>query len=143
MAELATQMMSSPRNVDTLGWAHYIEGSIERSLQLLSESLQNHDATTQLDSWTSVAYHNLYVLLSVGDDTAPAALLADMIRIAPGRYWTQHARNLAVQRKVSSSDRWGWIDNSCQEKGLDFWQEQEHGRSSDSQGGAGVAAVSG
>ena len=51
--------------------------------------------------------------------------------------------SLTVQRKVSSSDQGAWIDNSCQEKGLDSWQEHEHGCQSDSQDGAGVAAVFG
>ncbi len=50
---------------------------------------------------------------------------------------------LAVQRKVSSSDRAAWIDNFCQETGLGSWQEQEHGCQTDSEGGAGVAAVFG
>jgi len=53
------------------------------------------------------------------------------------------AEQLTVQRKVGSSDQGAWIDNSYQEKGLDSWQEHEHGCQSDSQGGAGVAAVFG
>ena len=51
--------------------------------------------------------------------------------------------NLAVQRKVGSSRGRGRIDNFCQDKGLGFWQEQEHGCQTDSEGGAGAAAVFG
>ena len=51
--------------------------------------------------------------------------------------------HLAVQRKVSSSDGGVWIDKSCQAKGLESWQELEHGCRSDSRGGAGIAAVFG
>jgi hypothetical protein len=50
---------------------------------------------------------------------------------------------LAVQRKLGSSGGGVRIDNFCQVKDLDSWQEQEHGCRSDSEGGACVAAVLG
>ncbi len=61
----------------------------------------------------------------------------------PPRLSTRSLAALTVQRKVSSSDQGAWIDNFCQDKGLESWQEQEHGCQSDSQGGAGFAAVFG
>lgn len=94
MAEVATQMERSPRNLDTLGWAHYFEGNIEYSLKLLTESLKGHNMKTELTFWAQVAYHKLRVLLSEGDTKNANAVLDLMVRNAPREYWTEKAHEL-------------------------------------------------
>ena len=88
------------------------------------------------------------VSLTEGTVWLSQALMAELYQTTKQNV-SLHIRNilsegeLAVQRKVGSSDQGAWIDNSCQDKGLDFWQEYGHGCQSDSQGGAGFASVFG
>jgi len=92
-------------------------------------------ATGTDPSWAALAA--LAVMAGCVGNRAAAILKRGWVE--PAILWAA----LAVQRKVSSSGRGVRIDNSCQDKDLDSWQEREHGCRTDSRGGACVAAVLG
>jgi tetratricopeptide (TPR) repeat protein len=94
MAEVAIELARTPRALDTLGWAHYLEGNSNKALELLSESLEAHDADELTDTWALVAFHKLSVLADVGRQDAAASLLNEMVRLAPQAEWTDRARQL-------------------------------------------------
>jgi len=94
MAELATRMKRYPRNLDTLGWAHYYEGNIDHSLELLSEALEKHDRMSDLEAWAEVAFHKLYVLIDSGSYLIARKLFNDMMTLVPNTYWAKRAMKL-------------------------------------------------
>lgn len=94
MAIIATEIARDPPIIDTLGWAYYFEGDIERSVGLLSEALEKHDSKAYPESWAEVAYHKLYVLLHSGQRSVGREVLNDMLSLAPNAYWTKRAKNL-------------------------------------------------
>ena len=111
MAELATSMERSPCNLDTLGWAYYLEGNVQHAHEVLCEALAGHDAREDPESWAEVAYHKLCALLEVGQADAAVAHLQDMVALAPAAYWTRRARDLGENlggagcRRASSGER--------------------------------------
>jgi len=93
MAALATEMNHCSRNLDTLGWAHYLEGDVRRSLDSLSEALESA-LEEGPDAWAETAYHKLCVLIDFGDKATANDLLEAFRTTAPSSQWAKKANDL-------------------------------------------------
>lgn len=103
MATIATEMKALPAHLDTLGWAHFFEGNLDRSLDLLSSAMKMYEAAIGAkpqgrvwSDWAEVGYHKLYVLIHSGNTADASALLERLKNAAPESFWTHKAQELTA-----------------------------------------------
>jgi hypothetical protein len=103
MATIATEMKALPAHLDTLGWAHFFESNIEKSIDLLTSAIKMHEAGIGAQppgrawsDWAEVGYHKIYVLIHRGRTEDASVLLKRMNDLAPDSFWTHKAQDLAT-----------------------------------------------
>jgi len=112
MATLAVEMEAAPANLDTLGWAHFFEGNLQRSLDLLSRAMEQYEAAEDpLDEdsfpasdWAESGYHKAYVFVHSGRIEDARVLLSRLNAKAPKSFWTRKANELAPLMARSSEN---------------------------------------
>jgi len=102
MAVVATEMKVTSAGLDTLGWAHFFEGNIDKSIEILSKAMKMHEAALGTpkwqreiwSEWAEAGYHKCYVLFRSGRCAEATGVLQRLTAYAPDSFWTDKAKTL-------------------------------------------------